>query len=51
MMGGDREEVCWRSGENLPTVYFLGVRIDGSERTGALWETNSKSISVNVLTS
>ena len=51
MMGGDREEVCWRSGENLPTVYFLGVRIDGSERTGALWETNSKSMSVNVLTS
>ena len=41
----------WRSGENLPTVYLLGVRIDGSERTGAFAETNSKSVSENALTS
>ena len=32
-------------------MYFLGVRIDGSERTGAFRETNSKSISENALTS
>lgn len=32
-------------------MYFLGVRIDGSERAGAFSERNSKSISENVLTS
>ena len=38
-------------GKLLPTVYFLGVRIDGSERAGAFSERNSKSISENGLTS
>lgn len=39
------------SGKDLPTVYFLGVRIDGSERAGAFGERNSKSKSENGLTS
>ena len=38
-------------GKLLPTVYFLGVRMDGSERAGAFSERNSKSISENGLTS
>lgn len=38
-------------GKLSPTVYFLGVRIDGSERAGAFSERNSKSISENGLTS
>lgn len=32
-------------------MYFLGVRIDGSERAGAFAERNSKSVSENGLTS
>ena len=32
-------------------MYFLGVRIDGSERAGAFSERNSKSVSENDFTS
>lgn len=32
-------------------MYFLGVRIDGSERAGAFGERNSKSMSENRFTS
>lgn len=45
------EEGGRKIGEDLPTVYFLGVRIDGSERAGAFSERNSKSMSENDFTS